>query len=193
MSEIQSSETVHERRITWSLMATVVVFVLLMSCIVLWVMMSLIREERAQTGLPTPTGATASTTPEMLTSTPTVTPTEPATLTPTTEPEITIGPVVGDPTWTPVPGPKRYVRFSYWKVVPNKIKLGECIQLTWETEFAASLKLYRNGKLLVDQAPASTTLHDCPDELGYAVYRLVAWNKAGESNWVQLQVKVVAP
>jgi hypothetical protein len=189
MSEIQTSETVHERRITWSLMATVVGFVLVMSCIILWVMMSLIREERGQTGTTTPTGPIASVTPAR----PTVTLTEPATLAPTTGPQINTGPVLDDPTWTPVPGPSRYVRFSYWKVVPNKIKLGECIQLTWETEFAASLKLYRNDKLLVDKAPAGATLHDCPDQVGYAVYRLVAWNKAGESNWIQLQVKVVAP
>ncbi|OGO33842.1 MAG: hypothetical protein A2W35_00840 [Chloroflexi bacterium RBG_16_57_11] len=187
MSEIQASETIHERRITWSLMATVVIFVLLMSCIVLWVTISLIQEERGETSLTTPTGLLTSMTPDLST----ITPTDLPRLTPTPQSEIMAKPVLNEATWTPVPGPKRYVRFLYWKVIPNKIKLGECIQLTWETEYAASLKLYRNGELYVDKAPAETTLQDCPDRPGYAVYRLVAWNKAGESNWVELQVKVV--
>ena len=100
--------------------------------------------------------------------------------------------MLNEPTWTPVPGPKKYVRFVYWKVKPNKITLGKCIQLSWDTEYAVSLQLYRNGELFIDKAPAGTTLQDCPDQLGYVVYRLVAWNNAGESNWVQLQVKVVA-
>jgi len=46
MSEVQIPETPHERRITWSLMAAVVAFVLVMSCVVVWVTTSLIREER---------------------------------------------------------------------------------------------------------------------------------------------------
>jgi len=187
MSEAQSSESPHERRITWSLMATVVIFVLVMSCIVLWVTMSLIQEERGETSLITPTRTMASRTPVS----PTTTPIDPPTSTPTPPFEVEAVPVLNEATWTPVPGPKKYVRFVYWKVVPNKITLGECIQLTWDTEFAASLKLYRNGELFVDKAPAGTTLRDCPDELGYVVYRLVAWNNVGESNWVQLQVKVV--
>jgi cytoskeletal protein RodZ len=166
----------------------VVVFVLVMSSIVLWVTISLIQEERGKTSLVTQPVPSASATLMM----PTFTPTDPPTSTPTTEPVVDTGPVLLDATWTSVPGPKKYVRFVYWKVKPNKITLGECIQLTWETEYAASLKLYRNGELYVDKAPAATTLQDCPNQLGYVAYRLVAWNNAGESNWVQLQVKVVA-
>jgi hypothetical protein len=188
MSEFQPSETPHERRVTWSLMATVVIFVLVMSCIVLWVTTSLIRKEQDETSLITPTGPLASYTPVLSTSAPTDLPTN----TPTTQPQAEAAPALDEATWTPVPGPKKYVRFVYWKVVPNKITLGECIQLTWDTEYAASLKLYRNGELFVDKAPVGTTLKDCPDQLGYVVYRLVGWNNAGESNWIQLQVKVVA-
>jgi hypothetical protein len=79
-----------------------------------------------------------------------------------------------------------------WKVKPNKITVGECVQLTWATEFAAELKLYRDGELFVNRAPAATTLQDCPTKPGYVVYRLVGWNHAEESNWVQLQVRVLA-
>ena len=187
MSEIQVPETPHERKVTWSLMAAVVAFVVLMSCIVLWVTTSLIREQRS--------GASP-----VITSVPSITetiglpaptPTIPPTSTPTAQPQVGSGPTLVAATWTPPPGPKRYVRFVSWKVKPNKITLGECIQITWKTEFAASLQLYRNGELFVDRAPAATTLQDCPKKLGYVTYRLVGWNHAGESNWVQLQVKVL--
>ena len=189
MAEIQIPETPHERRVTWSLMAAVVIFVLVMSCIVIWVTTSLIQEERGQTSRVTPSGALATATGALSTGTPT----KPFTVTPTARQVEGARPMLDDPTWTPVPGPKKFVRFLYWKVVPSRIKYGDCIQLTWDTEYAASLKLYRNGELFVDRAPAGTTLKDCPTQLGYVVYRLVAWNKAGESNWIQLQVKVVAP
>jgi hypothetical protein len=188
MSEAQIPESAHERRVTWGLMAAVVAFVLVMSCIVLWVTLSLIQEERgavipATTLHPTDTPAPVP---------PTATATEPPTITPTNQPAATSGPLLVDATWTAVPGPKRYVRFVTWKVKPSKITVGECIQLTWATEFAAELKLYRDDELFLDRAPAATTLQDCPTGVGYVVYRLVGWNHAGESNWVQLQVRVDA-
>jgi hypothetical protein len=63
--------------------------------------------------------------------------------------------------------------------------------LTWDTENAVSLQLFRNGELILENVPASKTLQDCPQDAGYAVYRLVALNRVGETNWIQLQVKVV--
>jgi hypothetical protein len=95
-----------------------------------------------------------------------------------------------DATWTPVPKSKGYVKFLYWYVRPNKIVAGECVQVTWQTENAVSLQFFRNGKLILDNAPPSTTIQDCPPEPGYAVYRLIAQNSLGQSNWIELQVKV---
>jgi hypothetical protein len=187
MSEIQIPETPHERRVTWSLMAAVVAFVILMSCIVVWVMTALIREQRSGAS-PIITSAPSITTTGII---PALAPTLPPTSTPTAQPQVDSRPTLVAATWTPPPGPRRVVRFVTWKVKPNKIILGECIQITWKTEFAAYLQLYRDGKLFVDRAPAATTMQDCPNRLGYVTYRLVGWNHFEESNWVQLQVRVV--
>jgi hypothetical protein len=79
----------------------------------------------------------------------------------------------------------------YWYAKPTKITLGECVQVTWETRYAVSLQLFRNDELILEDAPPAKTLLDCPTQLGYVVYRLLGVNSAGESNWIQLQVKVV--
>ncbi len=184
MDEAHNLESSHERRVTWSLIAVVFAFVLLMTCIVLWVTTSLIRNER---GTASPTLPLASATPLPPTATSTTAPT--ATL--LVQSETPAGPGIVDATWTPVPGKNRYVRFLYWYVRPNTIQVGQCLQVTWETENAVSLQLYRNGELILDNAPLATTFQDCPKQPGYAVYRLVAENSAGQSNWIQLQVKVV--
>jgi hypothetical protein len=183
MADAKVPESAHERRVTWSLMAAVVAFVLLMSCIVLWVTASLIRNEKGA-ALPPAVSATAPPAP------PTSQPTAPPIITSTPRVEATSRPILVNATWTPYPGPKRHVRFSYWYVRPNKITVGECVQVTWETEFASKLEFYRNDELIVENAPVATTLEDCPTQTGYVVYRLVAWNNVGESNWIQLQVKV---
>jgi hypothetical protein len=184
MDEAQDLESTHERRVTWSLIAIVFAFVLLMTCIILWITGSLIRNQR---GSGSPTIAPASATPISYTATAKAT----ATKAPTLQTETPTGPILVDATWTPVPGGNRYVRFLYWYVRPNRIKVGECLQLTWQTEYAVSLQLYRNGELILDDAPPAKTLQDCPTRPGYVVYRLVAQNSARQSNWIQLQVKVV--
>lgn len=186
MADIQVPESPHDRRVTWGLMAAVVAFVLVMSCIVLWVTVSLIQSERGAAPLAAPS-ATATQLPP--TTPPTATPSAaPATLAAPSE-----EPLLLDATWTPPPGPRRYVRFKYWYVRPNKIKVGECVQITWDTEFAAKLQLYRDGELILDDAPPAKTLQDCPTRVGYVVYRMVGLNSFGESNWIQLQVRVTAP
>jgi len=186
MNAAQNSETPHERRVTWSLMAAVVAFVLLMTCIVLWITSSLIRNELGGSRQSDPTNTITANPTSTITPTASATPTP---LTPT-QADVLDAPILVDATWTPVPGLGSRVRFLYWYVKPNKIKVGQCLQLTWETENAASLQLYRNDELILADAPASKTLQDCPKQPGYAVYRMVAKNRAGESNWIQLQVKV---
>jgi hypothetical protein len=64
------------------------------------------------------------------------------------------------------------------------------VQITWETENAVLLQLYRNDELILDNAPPKKTLQQCLDQPGYTVYRMVAENSDGVSNWIQLQVKV---
>ena len=169
-------------------MATVVAFVLIMSCIVLYIMTNLIRGERGGTGQLDLTGTASLLPTASLTSSPVPDTPTPHTPTETSAPD---APFLVDATWTPVPGRGKHVTFRYWYVRPNKVQVGECLQLTWDTENAASLQLFRDGELILEDAPASKTLQDCPKTVGYAVYRLVALNRVGESNWIQLQVKVV--
>lgn len=188
MAEDQSSESLHDRRITWGLMAIVLTFVLLMTCIILWITTSLIRNERGSSDQSTPspsnTRLLATKTPEMLTDTPIL-----LTDTPTITPETPQGPILVDASWTPVPK-RKFVKFVYWYVKPNQITVGECVQLHWKIEYAASLELYRDGELILENPPPNTTLQDCPTKLGYVVYRMVGTSSAGVSNWIQLQVRV---
>ena len=187
MTENQNAE----KRITYSLMAVVVAFVLLMSCIVLWITSSLIRSERGGINesppaiiIASPSYQTTSTSPLQATARVTAA----ASVTQTAHPN---GPILLEATWTPILGDGKYVRFNYWYVKPNKIEIGGCIRLTWVTENAVSLQLYRNGMLILEDAPPSGILQDCPQKPGYAVYRMVATSPTDESNWIQLQVKVV--
>jgi len=178
MSEGQISESPHERRITWSLMAAVVAFVALMTCIVLWITSSLITHELDQ---PSPTSALFTETPIQPSSTPTAVPETPTPVGPT---------LAVVPTLTPDPGPASYVKFTIFKVSPSQITLGQCVRVTWAVEYAVSIQLYRNNELLLEDAAAIDNFLDCPNLIGYVVYRLEATNRKGESNWIQGQVKV---
>ena len=187
MADDHPLESTHERRITWGLMAIVVAFVLLMTGIVLWITASLIRNElggSSPTVSPSPLATDA---PALFNSTSTAMPE--ATKAPT-QVNATEASIPVDSASTSAPRLKRYVKFVYWYVTPGSISLGDCVQVVWETENAVSLKLYRNGELILDNAPASLAFKDCPTKLGYNIYRMVSVNKAGESNWIQGQVRV---
>jgi hypothetical protein len=167
MAENKPLETVQDRKITWGLIAIVVVFVIVMSGIVLWITSSLIQNELGGSGRPLTTGTIRKGTPDG-----------------------SRVPVLVDATWTPAPKSKGFIKFLYWYVKPQQITVGDCIQLTWETENADSLQLFRDGELILDDAPLNRTLQDCPKRVGFVVYRMVAKNNAGESNWIELQVRV---
>ncbi len=184
MAENQPLDAVHDRKITWWLIAIVVVFVVVMSGIVLWITSSLIRNELGGSNQPVPSAPLVSATSIPPSPSPSASPS------PTGSLEKSQVPILVDATWTPVPKSSGYVKFLYWYVRPNRIAVGECVQITWQTENAVSLKFYRNGTLILDNAPPSRTLQDCPKEPGYAVYRLIAENSLGQSNWIELQVKV---
>ena len=174
-------ESIHERRITWGLMLIVVVFVLSMTGIVLWITTSLIRHNLG--------GSSPLVTPSLQVFA-TATALKP-TVTNTPAPSETPAPTQVESSPTPTTRLKRYVKFLYWYINPATITLGECTKVTWETENAVSLKLYRDGELILDDAPASESYEDCPTKLGYNVYRMVSLNKAGETFWVQGQVRVL--
>lgn len=185
MSDDQHLEAVQDRKITWGLIAIVVIFVIAMSGIVLWITSSLIQNKLGGSSQLVSPNPLVSETPIPPSPSPMASPS------PTDPSEGSQAPILVDATWTPVPKSKGYVKFLYWYVRPNKITVGECAQITWETENAVSLQLYRNGKLILDNAPTSQTLQDCPKEPGYAVYRLIGENSNGQSNWIELQVKVL--
>lgn len=199
-------ETPHERRVTWSLMGLVVGFVLLMTCVVVWITSSILREElggpgqEGAAGVSTESVAVTATSPAAVKrpakATPAPTGILEATGAAAEEPDPALGDTTGQQesgpaqaTWTPARNAP-YVKFLYWYVRPNRVKLGGCVKITWETQYSIRLKLYRDGEILMEDLPASTTIEDCPAHTGYTVYRLVGWNAAEESSWVQLQVKV---
>ena len=191
MIDNDNTASTHERRITWSLMAVVVAFVLLMTCMVLWITSTLIRNELGDNDA---AGVAATATPAWRTVDASPLPETRSPASAATVPAAEI-----DPTWTPaktftpLPGPNHYVRFMSYKVNKSKIKLGECVQVTWDTRYAVRLEFYRDDELLLEEAPIAYTLQDCPEYTGYVVYRLLAFNQAGESNWIQTQVRVDKP
>ncbi len=188
MTEYESPKSLNDRKITWGLMAIVVVFVLLMTCIVLWITSSLIRNETGGLGQSNPS---ATNTQSILTDTP-VPPTntpEAPTDTPTATIETPQEPILVEASWTP-DLKKKFVSFLYYYVKPNQIELGECIQIHWEVENAISLQLYRDGELILEDPPLQSTLQDCPTKVGYVVYRMVGLSPAENSSWIQLQVRV---
>lgn len=190
MTDDQHLEAVQDRKITWGLIAIVVIFVIAMTGIVLWITTSLIQNELGGAGQLVSPGPIASETSIPPSPSPTASPGSMTSPSPMDSLEESQVPMLVDATWTPVPKSKGYVKFLYWYVRPNKIVVGECVQITWETENAVSLQLYRNGVLILDDAPTSRTLQDCPKQVGYAVYRLKGANSNGQSNWIELQVKV---
>ena len=178
MPDEQHLETGQDRKITWSLIAIVIIFVIAMSGIVLWITSSLIKNENGGAVQPVSPTPLVSGTPTRHSPTPTDT---------LKGSEV---PGLVDATWTPASRSKGFVKFVLYYVKPSRVAVGECVQITWETENAVSLQLYRNGELILDPALTSQTFQDCPNEVGYAVYRLQGENSSGQSNWIELQVKV---
>jgi hypothetical protein len=178
MSDEKNLEAVQDRKITWGLIAIVVIFVIAMSGIILWITSSLIQNKLGGAGQPVSPNPLVSGTPTQHSPTPK---------------EALKGsqvPGLVDATWTPASKSKGFVKFLYWYAKPEKIAVGECVQITWETENTVSTQLFRDGALILDDAPANQTFQDCPKQVGFAVYRLVGVNSTGQSNWIELWVKV---
>lgn len=203
MAENHPSNPAQDRQITLGLMAAVMLFVVLMSAIVLYITTNLIKSELGGSSTAGPTLPALTSTVELPAALPATVAASDTAEPPTASPVLTVtrpveaaateAPHLADATWTPRPTSWGFVRWLYWYVRPNRVKLGECVQITWETERSTLLQLYRSGQLILDNAPAAQTFEDCPVEVGYTVYRMKGVNNVGESSWIELQVRVDKP
>jgi hypothetical protein len=91
------------------------------------------------------------------------------------------------PTQSQDPGPIRFVSYALY---PDRIVLGECVELSWQVENAAQVRLQRSGEVVLENAPLTGSARDCPELEGRSVYRLEASNPDGTNNFMELQVLV---
>lgn len=101
----------------------------------------------------------------------------------------TLVPTAAAPTTAPPTSPEPVV-IQTFSVDRQRIMAGECANLNWVVENADTIRLQRDGGLLMDQAPANHTFRDCLELPGTYVYRLEVENSTGSSNWMELQVIV---
>lgn len=82
------------------------------------------------------------------------------------------------PTATPSPTPDAGLPVIHtFSVAPGQIRLGECVNISWTTGRGTSwVTVIRDEVVLLDNAPLSGTLQDCPDTSGELLYILVAYN-----------------
>jgi PKD repeat protein len=87
--------------------------------------------------------------------------------------EITIQPAA-----TPEPGPTPLPpQIDSFSVLPEEIKLGECVDIDWSTSGATSwVNILRSEDFIWENAPLSGSIQDCPNTAGEYRYRIVAYN-----------------
>lgn len=80
-------------------------------------------------------------------------------------------------------------------VTPGQITLGSCVNIVWAVGGdPALIQIKRNGGLLYDNAPYTSSGQDCPPEAGAYVYRIEATNRAGAvSDAREATIVVLAP
>jgi heat shock protein HslJ len=94
------------------------------------------------------------------------------------------------PTATPVPQPV----ISSFGVQPGQINAGQCVTASWTTGGGTAFtRLFRNGALLQDNAPVSSSMQDCLGDAGAYTYQLQAFNVAGAMVSQDAVVTVVQP
>lgn len=94
------------------------------------------------------------------------------------------------PTATPVPQPV----ISSFGVQPGQINTGQCVTASWTTGGGTAFtRLFRNGALLQDNAPVSSSMQDCLGDAGAYTYQLQAFNVAGAMVSQDAVITVVQP
>ena len=90
---------------------------------------------------------------------------------------------------TPAPGGPVITAFS---VSPTQFPLGQCTSISWSvTGDIRVVRLFRNGSVILDNAPTSSWSQDCPAPPGQYTYRLEATGPSGQIDareaavWVQ--------
>jgi hypothetical protein len=102
-------------------------------------------------------------------------------------------PPAGNPTSAAPGAASGQVSIQAFTINPDRIAAGECVELNWATKNADSVKLSRDGAVLLEDNGVQTSFQDCPNQAGVFVYRLDASNSEGFSNWMEVQVIVSAP
>jgi polar amino acid transport system substrate-binding protein len=89
--------------------------------------------------------------------------------------------VVGQTTPTPGPGAPLITKF---KVSDTQIELGACVTVKWEfTGQGISLsRLFRSGKVIMQDLPYKGETNDCPNKTGVYEYRLQVDSGGGTAN-----------
>jgi polar amino acid transport system substrate-binding protein len=89
---------------------------------------------------------------------------------------------------TPAPNPPVINAFA---ANPNQIETGQCVQVSWRASGGTtSVQILRNGAIVLDNAPLEGSEQDCIQQSGNVVYRLVASNNAGQSDFREASVGV---
>jgi hypothetical protein len=69
----------------------------------------------------------------------------------------------------------------FFEITPTEINRGECTILSWKTGGGSEIvKLYRNGNLVLEDAPLEGTAQDCVPGAGQVEYSLSASNISGQ-------------
>jgi ABC-type amino acid transport substrate-binding protein len=101
------------------------------------------------------------------------------------------------PTATPAPGatPVTGPHVDQFNVDPATLPAGACFTLTWHVsgDGGVRVRVRRGTSTILDYAPMSGTMQDCPIYPGQVAYQLEAVNSAGQSDFSQDVVTVTGP
>jgi hypothetical protein len=81
-----------------------------------------------------------------------------------------------------------------FSALPAELSVGECVELRWAVAGeTSSIRILRDGAVLVEGAPRSGSGTDCPTEPGTIRYRLEALNAGDAKDEVAAEVRVGVP
>jgi hypothetical protein len=105
----------------------------------------------------------------------------------------TAQPPTATPVVPPTPAPQPPVINSF-SVQPDRIQSGQCVQIQWSTGGGTEwTRLTRNGAVVLDRGGPNGSLQDCLAEPTTFIYRLEAFNNAGQADTQERTVTVQAP